>query len=57
MRVPQAGWKPAGWTPNATAQRLVTKADVSAGDAIKTPQFWLVWFVLFLNVSAGIRVL
>src|SRR5947209_6693907 len=36
VRVPQAGWKPAGWTPNATAQRLVTKADVSAGDAIKT---------------------
>ncbi|MFL5452722.1 MAG: OFA family MFS transporter [Myxococcales bacterium] len=57
VRVPQPGWKPAGWTPRATAQKLITTADVSAADAIKTPQFWLVWFVLFLNVSAGIGVL
>jgi MFS family permease len=57
VRVPAPGWKPAGWTPPLTRQKLVTTADVSAADAIKTPQFWLVWAVLFLNVSAGIGVL
>ena len=57
VRIPAPGWKPAGWTPPVTKQRLVTTADVSAADSIKTPQFWLVWAVLFLNVSAGIGVL
>jgi len=57
VRVPVPGWKPAGWTPPVTRQRLVTTADVSAAAAIKTPQFWLLWAVLFLNVSAGIGVL
>jgi MFS family permease len=57
VRVPQKGWKPDGWEPKAVASKLVTSANVSAADAIKTPQFWLVWAVLFLNVSAGIGVL
>jgi MFS family permease len=57
VRVPVSGWKPAGWTPPVTRQRLVTTADVSAAASIKTPQFWLLWAVLFLNVSAGIGVL
>ena len=57
VRVPQPGWKPAGWEPKAKQQRLVTRGNVLAADAIKTPQFWLVWAVLFLNVSAGIGVL
>ncbi|HEY6912473.1 MAG TPA: MFS transporter, partial [Myxococcales bacterium] len=58
VRVPQPGWKPEGWQPKpAGQQKLVTSADVTAADAIKTRQFWLVWAVLFLNVSAGIGVL
>jgi MFS family permease len=58
VRVPQPGWKPAGWEPKpAGTQKLVTSANVSAADAIKTRQFWLLWMVLFLNVSAGIGVL
>jgi MFS family permease len=57
VRVPRPGWKPEGWTPPAVKQKLVTSNDVSAAAAIKTPQFWLVWAVLFLNVSAGIGVL
>jgi MFS family permease len=58
VRVPQPGWKPAGWQPKpAGEQKLITSANVTAADAIKTRQFWLVWAVLFLNVSAGIGVL
>ena len=57
VRLPPPNWKPAGWTPPVTPQRLVTTANVFADVAIKTPQFWLLWAVLLLNVSAGIGVL
>jgi MFS family permease len=57
VRVPRLDWKPAGWVPVAGKQKLVTNANVTAANAIKTPQFWLVWGALFLNVSAGIGVL
>jgi MFS family permease len=57
VRVPAPGWAPAGYTPPAVAQRLITRNDVFVYDAIKTPQFWLIWWVLCLNVTAGIGVL
>jgi MFS family permease len=57
VRVPAPGWKPEGWTPPLTEQKLITKSNVTAANAIKTPQFYLLWAVLFLNVSAGIGVL
>lgn len=58
VRVPADGWKPAGWDPSMIKHReLVTNASVSAGNAIKTPQFWLLWIVLFCNVTAGIGIL
>lgn len=57
-RVPAADWKPVGWTPTAnTGNKMVTTASVTADNAIKTPQFWLLWAVLCLNVTAGIGVL
>jgi MFS family permease len=57
-RVPPAGWHPAGWTqPAGTARRLVAAGNVHLRDAHKTPQFWLIWIVLCMNVSAGIGVL
>ena len=57
-RVPPAGWVPAGWTPQARGPvKLITSRNVHLRDAHKTPQFWLVWAVLCLNVSAGIGVL
>ncbi len=57
VRLPPPGWKPAGFVPAAQQKKLVTSAQVSADQAIKTPQFYLLWGVLFLNVTAGIGVL
>jgi MFS family permease len=57
-RVPAADWKPEGWTPPAaSANKMMTTANVDADTAIKTPQFWLLWAILCLNVTAGIGVL
>jgi MFS family permease len=57
VRVPPAGWIPAGYIPSAKPQKLVTSGHVSADNAIKTRQFYCLWMVLFLNVTAGIGVL
>ncbi|MGY1750285.1 OFA family MFS transporter [Modestobacter sp. SYSU DS0511] len=58
VRVPADDWKPAGFDPSTVKQKaLVTTESVSAGNAIKTPQFWLLWTVLFCNVTAGIGIL
>lgn len=58
VRVPADDWRPEGWEPAEVAQKdLVTTASVSANNAIRTPQFWLLWVVLFCNVTAGIGIL
>jgi MFS family permease len=58
VRVPAPGWRPEGFDPaKLTAKPLVTTAHVSAASAIRTPQFWLLWTVLFCNVTAGIGIL
>lgn len=58
IRVPAEGWKPDGFDPaKVETKALVTKANVSAANAIKTPQFWLLWVVLACNVTAGIGIL
>jgi MFS family permease len=56
-RVPPAGWRPEGWTPPDSANAMITQKQVHLRDAHKTPQFWLIWGVLCLNVSAGIGVI
>jgi MFS family permease len=58
VRVPPEAWKPDGYEPEQEEERkLVTTGAVSADSAIKTPQFWLLWTVLFCNVTAGIGIL
>src|SRR5580692_9742846 len=57
VRVPAADWKPAGWTAPAQPKQLVTTANVAVDMAWRTPQFWLLWVVLCMNVSAGIGVI
>jgi MFS family permease len=57
VRVPAPGWQPEGYTPPVQASKLITKNDVYVYDSPKTPQFWLIWAVLCINVTAGIGVL
>ena len=57
VRVPAQGWKPEGYVPPAAATKLMTRNDVFVYQAVKTPQFWLIWIVLFCNTTAGIGVL
>jgi MFS family permease len=57
VRVPAPGWKPAGWVAPAQPKKLITTKNVYVYEALKTPQFWLIWWVLCLNVTAGIGVL
>jgi MFS family permease len=58
IKVPPEGWRPAGFDPaTLKAKALVTTNNVSAGNAIKTPQFYFLWLVLFCNVTAGIGIL
>lgn len=58
VRGPRPDWRPHGWTPTPPPQgSIVTGGQVSAGNAIKTPQFWLLWVVLCFNVTVGIGIL
>jgi len=56
-RVTPAGWQPDGWTPPSEKKSMISEHHVHLKDAHKTPQFWLIWWVLCLNVSAGIGVI
>ena len=58
-RVPPEGWQPAGWTPppESAKKGLITRHDVHLSVAWRTKQFWLLWGVLCLNVTAGIGIL
>ncbi|MET4069742.1 MFS family permease [Bradyrhizobium sp. S3.2.6] len=56
-RVTPAGWQPEGWTPPSEKKSMITEHHVHLDNAHKTPQFWLIWCVLCLNVSAGIGVI
>jgi MFS family permease len=56
-RVSPTGWQPDGWTPPSEKKSMITEHQVHLNNAHKTPQFWLIWWVLCLNVSAGIGVI
>jgi MFS family permease len=56
-RVSPTGWQPEGWTPPSEKKSMITEHHVHLDNAHKTPQFWLIWWVLCLNVSAGIGVI
>ena len=57
VRVAPPDWQPPRQRSLAQPKKLVTTANVTADNAIKTPQFWLLWVVLCANVTAGIGVL
>lgn len=57
-RIPPTGWQPKGWKPKEKKRKsLITQHHVHVNKAWKTPQFWMLWLVLCLNVSAGIGVI
>jgi MFS family permease len=58
-RIPRSDWKPYGWVEKARAGNggMITNRNVDVSQAWKTPQFWLLWGILCLNVSAGIGVI
>ena len=56
-RVPPDGWRPAGWTPPMQQNAMITTRHVHVSRAWRTPQFWLLFTVLWMNVSAGIGVI
>ncbi|HVE21906.1 MAG TPA: OFA family MFS transporter [Acidocella sp.] len=57
VRVPPPGWRPAGYMPAASTSRLISDHHYEVSTAVRTPQFYLLWAILFLNVTAGIGVL
>ena len=57
FRVAPAGWQPAGWSPTLKRSAMITDRHVHVNRVMRTPQFWLIWAVLGLNVTAGIAVL
>ena len=58
-RIPAAGWTPEGWTPPVKqhSNAMITPHHVHLKNIFKIKQFWLLWGVLCMNVSAGIGVL
>jgi MFS family permease len=54
---PPAGWQPEGWAPPTTKHAMITDRSVTRNDAIGTVQFYLLWGILFINVTAGIGIL
>ena len=59
-RVPAEGWVPKGWTPPSDAEiekKMITTNHVHIDEALRTPQFYLLWVILCFNVTAGIGVL
>lgn len=57
IRRPPAGWKPQGWTPPVNVNKMITDRNLSRNAAIQTMQFYLLWAILFINVTAGIGIL
>ena len=57
VRVPSEGWQPEGYVAPAASRGLITSRNVVLEQALRTPQFYLLWIVLCMNVTAGIGVL
>jgi OFA family oxalate/formate antiporter-like MFS transporter len=53
---PPKGWRPAGWHPGEGGAKAVGR-NYSAAEALRTPQYWMLWLMLFLNVCAGIMII
>ena len=57
LQPPPAGWAPEGWVPPAATSAMIATTSVTRDEAIRTPQFFLLWGMLCINVTAGIGIL
>jgi nitrate/nitrite transporter NarK len=57
LRVPPAGWAPSGLVVPVRRDAPMALGDLTVGAAVRTPQFWLLWVMLFVNITAGIGIL
>ena len=58
FRVAPTGWQPRGWiAPSGTKNAMITQRHIHLNRVWGIPQFWLIWGVLCLNVTAGIAVI
>ncbi|OIQ87255.1 putative MFS-type transporter YhjX [mine drainage metagenome] len=57
IRIPPPDWKPKGWTAPAESRKMITLRHVHIDQALRTPQFYLLWLILCFNVTAGIGIL
>ena len=54
---PPQDWRPAGWEPRTAVAKSASTVDFAVGQALGTWQFYLLFLLLFLNVSAGIMII
>jgi MFS family permease len=57
VRLPAEGWAPEGFVPRTASGALITVGNVTVDEAFTTRQFWQLWLVLCMNVTAGIGIL
>jgi OFA family oxalate/formate antiporter-like MFS transporter len=57
MKNPPEGWKPEGWEPEESESGDRSGVDYDLGGALKTWQWFALWALLFLNVTAGISII
>jgi MFS transporter, OFA family, oxalate/formate antiporter len=57
IRRPPPGWKPEGWTPAIQKTKMISDRSITRNEALATIQFYLLWGILFINVTAGIGIL
>jgi MFS family permease len=54
IRRPPEGYRPEGWVPPVKQKKMITNIHFTRNEAI---QFYLLWAILFINVTAGIGIL
>jgi MFS family permease len=57
IRRPPSGWKLEGWTPALQTNKMISDRSITRNEALGTVQFYLLWGILFINVTAGIGIL
>ncbi len=57
IRRPPENWRPEGWTPPENRNKMITNLHFTRNEALQTVQFYLLWAILFINVTAGIGIL